>query len=75
MELDHTDDVAMQSQKIVSCANEVSRLTELLKDAGKVLNDAEIMVNEAISKEDKRKAKSIMLKAKGVFKSIQADIK
>jgi hypothetical protein len=55
--------------------NQVVQLTEALVLAGGILNDCEIKLIEAISKEDKRKAKIEKQIAKGKFAEIKAKIK
>jgi hypothetical protein len=75
MELNHTDDVGMQTQKMISVANEIIALNEALKLAGDWLNECIVESLRAETDEAKKNAKIKCQEAKGKFAAIKADIR
>jgi len=75
MELNHTDDVATQLQKITELDAEGEKLTEMLVVIGTQLNLADIDVDHAKDAEDKLVKKTIWKTIRGKYKETQARIK
>lgn len=74
MILDHQEDAGMQLQRLAEATNEVIKLTEMLKVAGKYYNDTKILVLKA-TPETILQAKIDRQEAEGKYKEILACIR
>lgn len=75
MILDHTQDVAVQYEKLVEATNEVIKLTEQLVVIGTALNDAKVTILKAPGAEEKHQAIIDRQIIEGKFAEVKARIK
>jgi len=76
--LDHTEDSAMQLQRLTQVTNERDMLNEKLKLVGNEWNEAIVRIYEAKKTKDPEKILNAQIEAQrieGKFKEIKADIK
>jgi len=73
--LDHTEDSAVQLQRLAEATNEVIKLTEMLKVAGKNYNETKINVLKASTIPEVLSAKIERQEAEGKYKEILASIR